>query len=95
MARPRKAAKAAPAPTLAEFNAALERLEQVALAAGASAELLRIAAILNSEAARGCLPLAWSLAQAGLDPEAACEALAVAKLASTLPPIDAGASLTH
>jgi hypothetical protein len=95
MARPRKVKKAASTVTLAEFHAALERLERVAFAAGCAAERLRIAMILNSEAARGCPGLAWALAATGLDPEAACDALMVAKLASTLPPIDAGARLSH
>jgi hypothetical protein len=77
------------------WDAALERLEHCAAVLGGVSERGRVMAIMNSPDAEGRLALAWRLAEAGLAPEAAREALLISKIESAAPSIDAGATLQH
>ena len=95
MAARKKPAQPAAGRDMAAFMAALDQLQQRAMVLGAAAEHARIAAILNSESAVGCMSLAWAIAQSNLDRDAALSALEVAKISSALPAIDAGAMYMH
>lgn len=97
--RSRPASEVAALPTILERLDELERtIESIAMRAievGIAGERLRIALILNAPAAVGRLALAWRLAETGVTPQAAHEALLIEKLQSLSPAVDVGAQLTH
>jgi hypothetical protein len=66
-----------------------------AFVVGGYAERARISSIMNSPAFADRLAFAWTLAEAGLSPEQARDALAIVKMEETPPPVDAGALRQH
>jgi len=91
-ARSERKASVAPAPApagggfpVAAYEAALDRLVEVAHAAGTAEERARIASIMNLPEARGFAAFAWGLAESGVLTREQAKGAIIAVMADTQP----------